>query len=463
MRYWRRTGAAVPERASRDACVVAWLVLGVSALLPFGAEAQCTLLTCDVAVNASIDTSGEVDCFAFTASDGEIVDISVVSQAAGGSFRPSWILLDSSGTPVDGPCGSFGPSEPNYPCGPLAASGSPYGLGVRASHEGDDTGAYAVRFERVTAAYACEDIPLTCAVPVVETTDNPLDTDLFSFSVSDGEMVEISVMSGWHGGTVIGAAWELIDGTGNPVDGSCGQFAQSELYYVCGPLPASGNPYRIEVGDNDDSSAGQYKVRYQPLTLAEECSNTALECGRALTTAIADPPPDQLCGFALCPVLDTKLFHFSVNDGERIAVTVDTLEPTGPHFLAGWRLLDRTGNPVEGPCADISTAASSFVCGPLAAAGNPYQLEVGAALDLVFGNARVLVNFLTGPCATECTGDCDGSGDVVITDLLRAVNVALGNATIAACGPGDANRDGMITIEEILTAVNKALEGCEVT
>ena len=56
-------------RASSDACVAMWLVVGVSALLPFGAEAQCTELTCDVAVDASIDSTSEVDCFAFTATD----------------------------------------------------------------------------------------------------------------------------------------------------------------------------------------------------------------------------------------------------------------------------------------------------------------------------------------------------------------------------------------------------------
>jgi hypothetical protein len=460
MRYRCRCEPILWGRAAGQARPLAWLVLGVGALWSSAVAGRCTSLSCDTAVNASIQTASEVDCFIFNATDGEIVDISVVSQATGSSFRPSWILLDGSGSPVAGPCGSFGPSAPNFPCGPLSASGSPYGIGVTATQPGD-TGPYGIRVERLTAAQACEDIPLTCAVPVVEATDNPLDTDLFSFSVSDGEMVEISVMSGWHGGTVIDAAWQLIDGMGRAVDGACGQFGRWELYFVCGPLPASGNPYRIKVGDdNAQNDAGQYKVRFQPLTLAAECSTTALECGRALTTAIADPPPDQLCGFVVCPVLDTKMFNFSVNEGERIAVTVDTIEPTGPHFLAGWRLLDRNGNPVEGGCGDIGTSASSFVCGPLAAVGNPYQLEVGAASDLVFGNARVLVNFLTSPCATECTGDCDGSGDVVITDLLTVVNVALGNATIAACGPGDANRDGMITIEEILTAVNQALDGC---
>jgi hypothetical protein len=382
-----------------------------------------------------------------------------VSQAAGGSFRPSWILLDSSGTPVAGPCGSFGPSEPNYPCGPLAASGSPYGLGVRASHEGDDTGAYAVRFERVTAAYACEDIPLTCSVPVYGTIDEPLDTDLFSFSVADGEWVEIQVVSGFHGGTVIDAAWHLIDGTGLAVTGPCGVFSKLGAY-ACGPLPASGNPYRIMVGDDDARDSGQYKVRFQPLAFDAACSSTALPCGVALTAEIDDPAPDQMCGFAACPILDTELFSFRVNDGEHISVTVENTPPSDPGFLAGWRVLDRTGFPLEGKCGDFNAAGPNFECGPLPAAGNPYQLEVGDVDQLVRGHAYVSVNFLNSTCETECPGDCDGSQVVRVDELLILVNIALGDAPAPTCISGDANRDGIVAIDEIITSVNKALYGC---
>lgn len=460
MRRRPSTAVTVQERAARRGQLVAWrLILAVSALWPLGAAGQCMLLSCDTTVNASIEAASEVDCFGFNVSDGEVVDISVVSQTPGSSFQPSWLLFDRSGAPVNGPCGTFGPSEPNFVCGPLAASGSPYGLAVRAANPGD-TGAYAVRFERLTAASACEDIPLTCAVPAFETTQNPLDTDLFSFNVGDGQIVEISVASGQHGGTVIEAAWRLVDGRGIPLDGPCGMFFVSEFNSFCGPLAASGNPYRIEVGDDDARDAGQYKVRLQPLTADAACSSTALECGRALTTEITDPQPDQQCGFAACPILDTNLFSFSVTDGERIAVTVENVPPFGEHFNAGWRLLDRTGIPVAGGCGEFTSSRANFECGPLAAAGNPYQLEVGGVADPVPGNARVLVNLLTSPCATECPGDCDGSQDVAITELVTLVNIALRNATTLACGPGDANRDGMIGIDELVTAVNKALNGC---
>ena len=451
------SGSIRSDRAARHLHTVAWAILALTAL-PSGVVGQCTPLTCDTAVSASIDAASEVDCFTFAASDAEIVDISVVSLADGSTFQPAWRLVDGSGTPVAGDCGEFGRSAPNFPCGLPAAPGGQYRLEVEADEAG--TGAYAVRVEPVTAGSACEDVPLACGVPVYGTIDDPLDTDLFSFSVDDGEWVEISVVSGLHGGAVIDAAWQLIDGTGAPVGGPCGVFAKNGFDYACGPLPASGNPYRIVVGDDDARDAGQYKVRYQPLTSDAACSSTALPCGVARTAAIADPPPDQMCGFAECPILDTELFSFSVNDGEHVAVNIDYTPSGDIGSLAGWRILDRTGAPVEGVCGDFIPSQGSFECGPLAAAGNPYQIEVGDVDQLVSGNAHISVNFVDSTCATECAGDCDGSQTVAINELLTLVNIALGTGTGPACIAGDANRDGMVEMGELVMAVNKALTGC---
>src|SRR6185295_15001293 len=156
-----------------------------------------------------------------------------------------------------------------------------------------------------------------------------------------------------HGGTVIDAAWHLVNASGVPVDGPCGVFSKLGIDYACGPLPAAGNPYRVVVGDDDAKDADQYKLRFQSLTSGAACSSTPLPCGVARTAAIDDPPPEQMCGFSACPVLDTELFSFTVNDGEHIAVTVENTSPSSDGFLAGWRLLDHTGSPVEGTCGDF--------------------------------------------------------------------------------------------------------------
>jgi hypothetical protein len=59
-----------------------------------------------------------------------------------------------------------------------------------------------------------------------------------------------------------------------------------------------------------------------------------------------------------------------------------------------------------------------------------------------------------------CVGDCDGSGDVTIDELITMVNSALGSAQ-SACPDGDADGNGTIEITEIIAAVNNTLNGCQ--
>ena len=69
------------------------------------------------------------------------------------------------------------------------------------------------------------------------------------------------------------------------------------------------------------------------------------------------------------------------------------------------------------------------------------------------------------PTATPfpCGGDCNGSGEVTVNELIAMVNIGLGIVPVSACDAGDVNRDGSVTIDEILGAVNHALRGCPVS
>jgi hypothetical protein len=59
-----------------------------------------------------------------------------------------------------------------------------------------------------------------------------------------------------------------------------------------------------------------------------------------------------------------------------------------------------------------------------------------------------------------CTGDCNGDGVVTVNELVVGVNIALGNASLAACPAFDRDANGEVTIVELITAVNAALNGC---
>ncbi|MGH7789401.1 MAG: cytochrome c peroxidase [Candidatus Binatia bacterium] len=64
------------------------------------------------------------------------------------------------------------------------------------------------------------------------------------------------------------------------------------------------------------------------------------------------------------------------------------------------------------------------------------------------------------PRSASCNGDCNGNGVVAVTDLIAAVNIALGRAPLSRCLTADVNRDEALAINELLAAVNELLSGC---
>lgn len=75
----------------------------------------------------------------------------------------------------------------------------------------------------------------------------------------------------------------------------------------------------------------------------------------------------------------------------------------------------------------------------------------------------LLVSFSVRTHAVDvspCVGDCNLNGTVMIDDILKMVNVALGGLDLTACMAGNANGDDKITISEIIMAVNNALSSC---
>ena len=61
----------------------------------------------------------------------------------------------------------------------------------------------------------------------------------------------------------------------------------------------------------------------------------------------------------------------------------------------------------------------------------------------------------------QCVGDCNGDGTVRVNELVRGVNIALGNLAPFTCPAVDRNGDDDVEIFELLNAVNNALGGCQ--
>jgi curli biogenesis system outer membrane secretion channel CsgG len=77
--------------------------------------------------------------------------------------------------------------------------------------------------------------------------------------------------------------------------------------------------------------------------------------------------------------------------------------------------------------------------------------------DRLFGarNSEIAdLRKLGGPAAV---GDCNRNGAVVIDELIRGVNIALGNAPVSECAPFDRVADGQVTVDELVRGVRNAL------
>ena len=332
-----------------------------------------TPLPCDTVITATLGDSVATNLYRFDAN-GDVVSISVTPQPGGDPyFEPAWRVLDRAGMPVVGYGGGLTPYY-GYPvtAGPLSVAGNPYRVEV-GDYGADATGAYDVRLERLTAGAACEGTNLACDVVVSDSLQNREDSDLFSFSAANGEIVSVTVVDE----PPVQAAWRLLTGSGTPVAGFEG-FAVRAARTDCGPLSTAGNPYRIEVADPGTHSIGRYRVYLQRVTALSACENTALQCGEIVNGSIENP-------------LDTDLLRFDVVAGEEVWVSVYKRPGSDPLFEPAWRLLDASGNPV-GPCELFQQRDPHAKCGILSPFVSPYVIQVGDAVQKYVGQYEVVVD-----------------------------------------------------------------------
>jgi hypothetical protein len=59
-----------------------------------------------------------------------------------------------------------------------------------------------------------------------------------------------------------------------------------------------------------------------------------------------------------------------------------------------------------------------------------------------------------------CPGDCSGDGAVTVDEIIRAVDIALGQHPLAGCGSVDRDGSNTVTVDEIVISVDAALRGC---
>ncbi|HVN83995.1 MAG TPA: ELWxxDGT repeat protein [Candidatus Binatia bacterium] len=88
---------------------------------------------------------------------------------------------------------------------------------------------------------------------------------------------------------------------------------------------------------------------------------------------------------------------------------------------------------------------------------------VGNNVDFVANNGQTGFELWTVSVPTVaqiCSGDCNRDGTVSVDELVRAVAIALGMASVDDCSPADTDGNGVVTVDELVQAVNSALNGC---
>jgi len=86
------------------------------------------------------------------------------------------------------------------------------------------------------------------------------------------------------------------------------------------------------------------------------------------------------------------------------------------------------------------------------------ERQAGVLPSLLLSFTLALIT-ATGARAQACIGDCDGDGTVTVDEVVRGINITLGEAT-ESCPAFDADTDGVVTIDELVAGVNNVLTGC---
>ena len=114
--------------------------------------------------------------------------------------------------------------------------------------------------------------------------------------------------------------------------------------------------------------------------------------------------------------------------------------------------------------AAVIAQLATVVCSGEAIAGgfdNGGKLDSGSSeTAIALGNGDRTLVAEGGGGTTPCVGDCRRDGRVTVDELVKGVNIALGEMALRECPSFDSSNDGRVTVDELVQGVNAALNGC---
>jgi hypothetical protein len=213
-------------------------------------------------------------------------------------------------------------------------------------------------------------------------------------------------------------------------------------------------------GDSCDPRVG---CRHVPTPLCTEPTATATATRPTATTTLTRTVTRT--GSAT-PTATTTPTPSATPPATNTAPPTGTATPTATASLTP--TASRTAGATATPTATGAAAASAtptVTRTPTATVDTPTPTTAATSTATSTSTATAISTATVTPEATvtpppACPGDCDGSNSVTVNELIRGVNIALGNADISTCPAFDRNGDGMVSINELIAAVNAALDGC---
>jgi cytochrome c peroxidase len=196
-----------------------------------------------------------------------------------------------------------------------------------------------------------------------------------------------------------------------------------------------------------------------------QCNTTppATQCDGTGPQAMGCYPPDNTGAFSVTGNT-ADMGKFKAPTLRNIAVTapymhdgsIATLDEVLDHYSSGGRTI------AEGPLAgdgSQSPARGQFII--------TFSLTERQREDLLaFLDALTDEEFLTNPRFADpfqpvaCAADCSLDGAVVVSDLVTAVGVSLGDSSLALCVAADIDGDGAVTVNELILGIRNMLNGC---
>jgi CSLREA domain-containing protein len=194
------------------------------------------------------------------------------------------------------------------------------------------------------------------------------------------------------------------------------------------------------------------------LTRSVTATRTATATASPTHTFNSDPPPTQTATRTPTITRTPTATEVTASATATRTATAPMASPSPTRTTAVEPQASATRTPTR------SATTSATVTADAAPSSTPTPIATATAVTSATTGTDASPTPTATPIPTtaagDCPGDCDGDQRVGVDELLRGVNIALHELSVAACPAFDADRNAAVQVDEVIAGVNAALRGC---